>query len=40
MHDRALHMPVYELAFLWAIGPRVEEARVEPHQGLLVLHAL
>ncbi len=29
MHDRVLHVPVYELAFLWGIGPRVEEACVK-----------
>ena len=28
MHDRVLHVPIYELAFLWGIGPRVEEACV------------
>jgi peptide/nickel transport system substrate-binding protein len=25
-HDRLLHVPVYELAFLWGVGPRVEES--------------
>jgi peptide/nickel transport system substrate-binding protein len=29
MHDRMLHVPVYELAFLWGVGPRVEEACVD-----------
>jgi peptide/nickel transport system substrate-binding protein len=29
MHDRILHVPVYELAFLWGVGPRVEEACVD-----------
>jgi len=29
MHDRVLHVPIYELAFLWGIGPRVEEAGVD-----------
>jgi peptide/nickel transport system substrate-binding protein len=29
MHDRALHVPIYELAFLWGVGPRVEEACVD-----------
>src|SRR6266567_2733899 len=29
MHDRVLHVPIYELAFLWGIGPRVEEACVD-----------
>jgi peptide/nickel transport system substrate-binding protein len=26
IHDRVLHVPVYELAFLWGVGPRVEES--------------
>jgi peptide/nickel transport system substrate-binding protein len=29
MHERVLHVPIYELAFLWGIGPRVEEACVD-----------
>src|SRR6059036_157196 len=29
MHDRVLHVPIYELAFLWGIGPRVDEACVD-----------
>ncbi|OLD74810.1 MAG: hypothetical protein AUG87_15080 [Candidatus Rokubacteria bacterium 13_1_20CM_4_70_14] len=29
MHDRVLHVPIYELAFLWGVGPRVEEACVD-----------
>jgi peptide/nickel transport system substrate-binding protein len=29
MLDRVLHVPIYELAFLWGIGPRVEEACVD-----------
>src|SRR5438445_11994185 len=29
MHDRVLHVPIYELAFLWGLGPRVEEACVD-----------
>ena len=33
MHDRAMHVPVYELAFLWGIGPRVEEACVDHIKG-------
>jgi peptide/nickel transport system substrate-binding protein len=33
MHDRVLHVPVYELAFLWGIGPRVEEACVDHIKG-------
>jgi peptide/nickel transport system substrate-binding protein len=26
MDERALHIPVYDLAFLWGVGPRVDEA--------------
>ncbi len=33
MHDRVLHVPIYELAFLWGIGPRVEEACVDHIKG-------
>jgi peptide/nickel transport system substrate-binding protein len=33
MHDRVLHVPVYELAFLWGIGARVEEACVDHIKG-------
>ena len=33
MHDRILHVPIYELAFLWGIGPRVEEAAVDHIKG-------
>jgi peptide/nickel transport system substrate-binding protein len=33
MHDRAMHVPVYELAFLWGVGPRVEEACVDHIKG-------
>jgi len=33
MHDRVLHVPVYELAFLWGVGPRVEEAGVDHIKG-------
>ena len=29
MHDRVLHVSIYELAFPWGIGPRVEEACVD-----------
>ncbi|PYO01602.1 MAG: hypothetical protein DMD91_06880 [Candidatus Rokuibacteriota bacterium] len=29
MHDRVLHVPIYELAFLWGVGARVEEACVD-----------
>ncbi|MBI3636078.1 MAG: hypothetical protein HY216_07665 [Candidatus Rokubacteria bacterium] len=33
MHDRVLHVPVYELAFPWGVGPRVEEAAVDHIKG-------
>jgi peptide/nickel transport system substrate-binding protein len=33
MHDRVMHVPVYELAFLWGVGPRVEEACVDHIKG-------
>ena len=33
MHDRAMHVPIYERAFLWGIGPRVEEACVDHIKG-------
>lgn len=25
-HDRLLHIPIYDLAFIWGVGPRVEES--------------
>ena len=33
MYDRVLHVPIFELAFLWGIGPRVEEAAVDHIKG-------
>jgi len=33
MYDRALHVPIYELAFLWGVGPRVEEVCVDHIKG-------
>ena len=33
MHDRVMHVPIYELAFLWGIGPRVDEACVDHIKG-------
>ena len=27
-HDRVPHVPIYELAFIWGVGPRVEEPGV------------
>src|SRR5437016_14110246 len=29
MHDRVLHVPIYELAFLWGVGPSVAGAMVD-----------
>ncbi|HET8576921.1 MAG TPA: ABC transporter substrate-binding protein [Methylomirabilota bacterium] len=26
LHEQAMHAPIYELAFIWGVGPRVEEA--------------
>jgi peptide/nickel transport system substrate-binding protein len=28
LHDRVTHVPIYELAFIWGVGPRVEEPGV------------
>ena len=25
LHERATHLPIYELAFIWGVGPRVDE---------------
>jgi peptide/nickel transport system substrate-binding protein len=33
MHDRIMHVPVYELAFLWGVGARVDEACVDRIKG-------
>ena len=33
MHDRVLHVPIYELAFLWGVGPRLEETMVDTIKG-------
>ncbi|HEY2996677.1 MAG TPA: ABC transporter substrate-binding protein [Methylomirabilota bacterium] len=33
MHDRVLHVPIFEIAFLWGIGPRVEDAMVDAIKG-------
>jgi peptide/nickel transport system substrate-binding protein len=32
VHDQALYVPIYELAFIWGVGPRVQE----PCAGLIV----
>jgi peptide/nickel transport system substrate-binding protein len=29
VHDRVMYVPIYELAFLWGVGPRVDEACVD-----------
>ena len=26
IRDRLTHLPIYELAFIWGVGPRVEES--------------
>ena len=28
LHDRVTHIPIYELAFIWGVHPRVEEPGV------------
>ena len=33
LHERVIHVPVYELAFIWGVGPRVEEAGVDHIKG-------
>jgi peptide/nickel transport system substrate-binding protein len=33
LHERVIHVPVYELAFIWGVGPRVEEAGVDLIKG-------
>ena len=33
MHDRVMHVPIFELAFLWGVGPRVDEAAVDRIKG-------
>jgi peptide/nickel transport system substrate-binding protein len=33
MQDRTMYVPIYELAFLWGVGPRVEEACVDHIKG-------
>src|SRR5256712_757850 len=33
MEERQLHIPIYELAFLWGVGPRVEEAGADRVKG-------
>ena len=33
MEERQLHIPIYELAFLWGVGPRIEEAGADRVKG-------
>jgi len=33
--DHALYAPIYQLAFIWGVGPRVEE----PGADLIKMHA-
>ena len=33
IHDRVMYVPIYELAFLWGVGPRVDEACVDHIKG-------
>jgi hypothetical protein len=33
IHERAMHASIYELGFIWGVGPRVEEAGVERIRG-------
>src|SRR5262249_52793106 len=33
IYDRVMYVPIYELAFLWGIGPRVEDACVDQIKG-------
>jgi len=33
VYDRVMYVPIYELAFLWGVGPRVDEAGVDRIKG-------
>jgi len=33
LHDEVIHVPIYELAFIWGIGPRVEEPGINLIKG-------
>ncbi len=33
LHERATHIPIYELAFIWGVGPRVEEPGINLIRG-------
>jgi ABC-type transport system substrate-binding protein len=36
MYGRVMHVPIYELAFLWGVGPRVDEACVDHIKGFRI----
>ncbi len=38
-HEQVMNVPIYELAFIWGVGPRVEESGAEPDPRLRVLGA-
>ena len=33
LHDRVMQIPIYELAFIWGIGPRAEEPGINLIRG-------
>jgi peptide/nickel transport system substrate-binding protein len=33
LHDRVTHIPIYELAFIWGVGPRAEEPGINLIRG-------
>jgi len=33
LHDRVTHVPIYELAFTWGIGPRLQEPGISLIRG-------
>jgi len=33
LHERVMHAPIYELAFIWGVGPRVEESGADLIKG-------
>jgi peptide/nickel transport system substrate-binding protein len=33
LHDRVMHVPIYELAFIWGVGPRIEEPGINLIKG-------
>src|SRR6058998_4013121 len=33
LHERVMHAPIYELAFIWGVGPRVEESGADLIRG-------